>query len=139
MSTPLYRTDPPVGLPRAAGPLAPERPAQPVSPLPPDQAPTRDPAEDRHVQACVHYLSALVARLCASPQLQTAWTLSLPLDPELLASTRLQLSYCPMEMWLEFRTSDWAVREFLRPHLPRFRAELQQRMPPACAVQVTLR
>jgi hypothetical protein len=106
--------------------------------LPAPQAAQRQLREERHALACVEYLGQLVSRLCASPALQTQWTLRLPVDPELLPATHLQLSYCPTQLWLELHTTDWPTRDFLRPHLPLFEAQLQQRMLPCCAVQVSL-
>jgi Type III secretion protein (HpaP) len=93
-----------------------------------------------HTQAlaCVDYVGQLVARLCASPALQTQWNLGLQVDPDLLPDTHLQLSYCPARLWLEFRSQSWTTREFLQPHLALFEGHLQQRMPPTCAVVVTL-
>jgi Type III secretion protein (HpaP) len=93
---------------------------------------------EQHAMACVRYISTLLGQLCNHPQMQSVWSLSLPLDPELLWDTVLHLSYCPTQLTLDFASPDWATRELLRPHLATFQKQLQALVNPACEVWVSV-
>jgi hypothetical protein len=108
----------------------------------PDRAPAPHAAcasaSEQHAMACVRYISTLLGQLCNHPQMQSVWSLSLPLDPELLWNTVLHLSYCPTRLTLDFASPDWATRELLRPHLATFQLQLQALVNPACEVWVSV-
>lgn len=97
-----------------------------------------EPELDPHATACVNYIGSLLGQLCNHPHMQSVWSLSLPLDPELLWNTVLHLRYCPTQLTLEFASPDWATRELLRPHLGRFQQQLQALVNPSCEVWVSV-
>ncbi|MBP7565016.1 MAG: hypothetical protein KA795_03325 [Burkholderiaceae bacterium] len=73
----------------------------------------------------------------ASPE-QGSWSLSLPLDDELLPDTVLHLGYAPALVTLHFETRDWTSRDLLAQRTAALEKLVQQLLPPGCDVVVSV-
>ncbi len=104
-----------------------------------------DAADDPAVQALLEArfdhrlrgISDMVGRVCGFSAELGSWSARIPVDDELLPSTVLQLSYSPVQVTLHFETSDWGVREMLRPRTAALECLIQALLP-TCAVAVTV-
>ena len=88
-----------------------------------------------------HRLSRLgqfVTHVHRVAQSQGSWSLSLPLDDELLPDTVLHLGYSPTLVTLHFETRDWTARDLLAQRTRALENLVRELLPPDCDVLVSV-
>lgn len=105
-----------------------------------DQAAGADgaPAEAQRVDHQLARIGQFVSHVHQAARDQGQWSLSLPLDSELLRDTILHLGYSPTLVTLRFETRDWESRELLSGRTRALEELVRQLLPPGCEAVVSV-